>query len=490
MATGGPATPSPPEPAADMSKENRQPEGPETEPSTAALWKAARQMAEHIGAKEGSLRLVGHYDGDGLTSSAILAVALDRAGIPFQLTNVTGLNDKLVRQLAAEAPGRVLFCDMGSGQRGLLGRLASSQVLVVDHHLQQDERPANMIEMNAHELGVDGTYGACGASLALTLAVSLDEANWDLVQPAMAGIIADRQHLPRPRGLNEELVREGVRRGHLAPHRGLALPLATPLSQCLANSLDPYFVGLAGREPAAAKWLKERQLDPAATPEDLDEKRMRRLASELTLALLGQGATPEGVERLFFPGYRLGNYRIDRGSLDASMLAAAVNAAGREGQRALGVAAAMGDQMALQSLVELQETFDARVRQGLMELETKGTTISPRGRFQHFEAGEPTVKGAVAGLAAAYWLCRELPVLALSHREGKLDISSRATQLLVEQGVDLAGALAVAATSCGGQGGGHPIAAGASVDLDRKDEFLAAVDQHLKAPASKPNDQE
>lgn len=454
-----------------------------TDSSTAALWEAARQMVALLRSREGTLRLVGHYDGDGLTSSAILAVALERAAIPFQLTNVTGLNDTVVQQLAAEAPERVLLCDMGSGQRDLLAQLVTTQVLVIDHHLQQGACPANMTEMNAHELGLDGTYGACGASMALTLAVSFDPVNWDLVQPALAGIIADRQHLPRPRGLNEELIQEGVRRGHLLRDQGLALPASTPLARSLARSLDPYFVGLAGREPAAADWLKERELDPEATPDSLTEKQMRRLASELVLALLAQGATSEGVERLFFPQYQLRDYCIKGANLEASTLALAVNAAGREGQRALGVAASMGDQAALDLLVELQDTFDARVMKGLMELEVQGTQTSPQGRFQYFTSDEPSVKGAVAGLAAAYWLCKRMPVLALNQREDQLDISSRATQLLVEQGVDLAGALAAAAGACGGQGGGHPIAAGASVALDRKDDFLTAVDQHLNDPA-------
>jgi len=442
-------------------------------------------MADLIRSKETPLRLIGHYDGDGLTSSAILAIALERAGIPFQLTSVTGLNENVVQRLAAEAPERVLLCDMGSGQKELLGTLASTKVLVVDHHTPQGERPANMTEMNAHELGVDGTYTACGASMALTVAVSLDEANWDLVQPALAGIIADRQHLPRPRGLNAELIQEGVERGHLIMDQGLALPSQVPLARSLANSLDPYFVGLAGREPAADTWLGERGLDPSATPDDLSEKQRRRLASELVLTLLAQGATSEGVERLFFPCYRLRDYRVEGDLVEATTLAASVNATGREGERALGVAAAMGDPKALGRLMKLQATFDARVRQGLMELETGGARTSPLGRFQHFELGEPTVKGAVAGLAAAYWLCKKLPVLALSQREGTLDISSRATQLLVERGVDLAGALAAAAGACGGRGGGHPIAAGASVPLDRKDEFLAAVDQHLEKAAER-----
>jgi len=101
-------------------------------------------MADLIRSKETPLRLIGHYDGDGLTSSAILAIALERAGIPFQLTSVTGLNENVVQRLAAEAPERVLLCDMGSGQKELLGTLASTKVLVVDHHTPQGERPANM----------------------------------------------------------------------------------------------------------------------------------------------------------------------------------------------------------------------------------------------------------------------------------------------------------------------------------------------------------
>ncbi len=441
---------------------------------TERLWEGAREMARTIREGEGPLRLVGHYDGDGLTGAAILTLGLRRAGIPVQLSIFPGLDQAAVEGLVTEQNPRILFNDLGSGQRRLLDRLSPTQVMIVDHHLQQGERPSHVVEMNAHELGSNGTYGACGASMALTVAVSLDPANWDLVQPALAGIIADRQHLPRLSDINLELLEEGIRRGYILRGEGLALPSEKTLARALADSLDPYFVGLAGRESAARKWLKRRGFDPEAVPGQLEERKLRHLANELLLALLAQGATHEAGERLFFPDYTLKDYPVE-----ASILAKAINAAGREGERDLGVAAAMGDGAALEQVTNIRAMYDEKVRDGLLGLEELGPTTSPAGHFHYFESREPKVKGAVAGLAAAYWLCRKRPLLALSVRDERLDISSRASQHLVARGIDLARAMAQAARACDGQGGGHPIAAGASVPLDRKAEFLDAVDSSL-----------
>ena len=58
----------------------------------------------------------------------------------------------------------------------------------------------------------------------------------------------------------------------------------------------------------------------------------------------------------------------------------------------------------------------------------------------------------------------------------KVKASSRGTQELVSRGMDLSVAIRRAAERVGGIGGGHNIAAGATIPADRKDEFLDALD--------------
>jgi RecJ-like exonuclease len=76
-----------------------------------------------------------------------------------------------------------------------------------------------------------------------------------------------------------------------------------------------------------------------------------------------------------------------------------------------------------------------------------------------------------------YILDQSKPTLALSDVKGKVKVSSRGTKHLVSRGLDLAAALKKAAEKVGGVGGGHAVAAGATVDAGKKSEFLASVDE-------------
>jgi RecJ-like exonuclease len=76
-----------------------------------------------------------------------------------------------------------------------------------------------------------------------------------------------------------------------------------------------------------------------------------------------------------------------------------------------------------------------------------------------------------------YILDQSKPTLALSVVDNKLKVSSRGTKHLVSKGLDLSAALKKAAEKFGGVGGGHAVAAGATVPEGRDLEFLKAVDE-------------
>ena len=72
---------------------------------------------------------------------------------------------------------------------------------------------------------------------------------------------------------------------------------------------------------------------------------------------------------------------------------------------------------------------------------------------------------------------RSRPILAFAlTAKGELKVSARGTQDLVRSGLDLAGALSRCAHAVGGVGGGHNVAAGATIPPQAKEEFLTLMD--------------
>src|SRR2546430_14295630 len=87
-----------------------------------------------------------------------------------------------------------------------------------------------------------------------------EEASGPRAGPAMAGAIGDKQAVGGFVGVNAALFGEAVERKVVVPERRLALR-DQPLGKALAQSIEPYFVGLSGRPEAALEFLRAAGVD-------------------------------------------------------------------------------------------------------------------------------------------------------------------------------------------------------------------------------------
>jgi len=114
---------------------------------------------------------------------------------------------------------------------------------------------------------------------------------------------------------------------------------------------------------------------------------------------------------------------------------------------------------------------------GLKLVSSKG--ITPLRSIQYFDAGDAildTIVGIVAGMSFQM-ADRSRPILAFARTsQGELKVSARGTHDLVRLGLDLADAMSASARAVGGVGGGHNVAAGATIPPQAKQEFLELVD--------------
>jgi len=74
-----------------------------------------------------------------------------------------------------------------------------------------------------------------------------------------------------------------------------------------------------------------------------------------------------------------------------------------------------------------------------------------------------------------------LPILGFAYTdEDTVKVSARSTQILVDRGLDLSAAMQVAAAHFDGVGGGHNIAAGATIPKGKEEEFVEFVEHIIK----------
>ena len=414
----------------------------------------------------GQLRVVTHYDADGIAAGAIIASALTRAGRPFHLTMAKGFDDDLTDRLSKEGNEMVLFLDMGSGQIDRLEKL-KGVVIALDHH-KPARKSRKVLQVNPHFFEIDGMTETCASTLSLLLSITIDARNWDLSPVALAGMIGDRQHMGGMKGLNLQILDESTDQGYVTVQKSLNLK-GPNMHKAIAESVDPYFVGLSGRGDNATAFLESMKINPETALGSLDEFYRRKLTSMLSLRLMGQGCRPETVEELVTDVLWIPSME-----LSAADLADLLNACGRQDHESLGLALCLGDRGALTEASDLRSEYNRKLMERLLSIETDG--VQQKDHIQYFDADEPSMAGAVCGLAMQYILDQSKPTLALSVVGDRIKVSSRGTKYLVSKGLDLAAALKKAAESVGGVGGGHAVASGATIKVDARDKFLESCD--------------
>ncbi|MDD2439868.1 MAG: DHHA1 domain-containing protein, partial [Methanosarcinaceae archaeon] len=114
---------------------------------------------------------------------------------------------------------------------------------------------------------------------------------------------------------------------------------------------------------------------------------------------------------------------------------------------------------------------------GLIYVKEKG--VIELENLQYFDAGseiKETIVGIIAGMSSTIVPNRNLPIIAFANSEEGIKVSARATQDLIRKGVNLSEAMEKVSTEVGGAGGGHDIAAGATIPKGNQEECIQKLD--------------
>jgi single-stranded-DNA-specific exonuclease len=202
------------------------------------MTEAAARIATALRRNE-PIGIFGDYDTDGVTSSALLTLALRAASGGTQPVAVRlprrregyGLSETGVEELAAAGARLLVAVDCGSKDHAAVerARQLGMDVVVLDHHRISDAPPAHAIVASA-QLREDAPYTTVSAAgVAYLLATALAHDGFDtgdglgneptsLLDLAMIGLVGDVSSLS---GVNRALVRDGLRRLRLDPRPGL-----------------------------------------------------------------------------------------------------------------------------------------------------------------------------------------------------------------------------------------------------------------------------
>jgi RecJ-like exonuclease len=251
----------------------------------------------------------------------------------------------------------------------------------------------------------------------------------------------------------------------------------------LQYSSDPYLPGLSGNEDACINFLKgvglRFQGEGWFKWIDLTDEEKKNIVSGLIQYCISAGIPAYKIERLVGEVYTLLREREGTETRDASEYSTLLNATARYGRAKTGLAVCMGDRdKEYENAIHLLAEHRRNLVEGINLVKSQGMVTLDN--FQYFDAGskiKDTIVGIVAGMSVSAVGNRNLPVIAFADTDDGVKVSGRGNYDLVRKGLNLGVSLNTAAQAVGGMGGGHDIAAGATIPAAAKSDFIKHLDQ-------------
>ncbi len=452
------------------------------------MLKRAQQIANLV-KKADTVHVVSHIDADGLTSGAIAVQTLKRLGKDHSIEFVKQMDEMVIKRLTKEQHELVWFTDLGSS---IVDTDSSFPMIVTDHHVCNSSSNVSF-HLNPHLFGYDGSYELSGAGATYFVSKAVDQSNKDLAALAVVGACGDLQNRKMRRliSLNEQIIEDGKKEGVIDARLDIQYfgRETRPIYKLLQYANDPIIPGVTGREKASLGFLKDVGI-PLKDGEQwrywihLSTDERRKIISSIAKRLLSKGFGHQITKRIIGQVYTLNQEQEGTELHDAKEFATLLNSTARYGQFDVGLSVCLGDRKkALTKARSLLRGHRHNLVEGIQFAKEEG--IEQRDYVQFFHAKQG-IRDTIVGIVANMLLNDEevrtdLPLVGFAYKnDSEVKASARATQLLVDKGLDLSEVMNRSAGKVEGAGGGHNIAAGATIPKGKEEQFLQCFEKEVK----------
>jgi single-stranded-DNA-specific exonuclease len=462
--------------------------------------------------------VVGHIDADGITATSIAFKALQEQRIDVHYNFIKKIDENEIKRINKIDSDGVLLVDLGSGYAS---RLDHPGLCIADHHevdpagrsnpkkkgqvTLSDFSVGKSRQLNPHLFGFDGSREMSGAGASYSIARAMDGRNKSLAHLAIVGAVGDFQDSSECRliGLNRRILEDAETVGTVRTSKDVRYfgRESRPLVNFLKYSSDPRLPRLTNEEEMCYEFLRQQDIPLKEDGRwrcwaDLRTDEKERIVGVLREILARSDPGTDAASRLTGEVYSLVREEPRTVMHDAKEFATLLNSCGRYEKAPTGLEVCIkGPHLKREKENALRNLQNHRKNlKGAIEM-VKGKERKVLGSIQYLVNGdndfclpvEDTVVGIVAGmLLGSGDIPSDRPLLAfaVSVDDNNVEMtkaSARGTKELVERGLDLSSAMRRASESVGGTGGGHNIAAGATIPPGREADFLAEIDRIVSA---------
>lgn len=415
--------------------------------------------------KTKQIKVISHYDTDGITSAAIFSRALQRWNKKFSIEIVKGLDEEYVKSLPEDKI--LIFLDLASGSLHYLSE-KKTEIFIFDHHELIGEIPKNITMINPHLFKEENISGA---GICYLFAKTLSNQNIDLATLATVGMVGDQLEKELGKTYNSILNDADVQ-----IKKGLLLyPATRPLDKVLEYSSSLYIPGVSGSFSGTLGLLKDaglekKQVYPSLA--ELTEEQMANLITAIILRRIGGADEDKIIGNLYL-------IKFFNKLEDAREISALINACSRMGYSQIALGFCLGNKeskkQAEKIYIEYKQNIAAAMRfiNETDKIEGKNYTI-----INAQDKIKDTIIGTTASIMSHSPLYPEGNVIiAMAYNEDKIKVSAR---LVGKRGRNVREVLTQATIPLNGEVGGHPEAAGCLISKEHEIQFTKTLQNILE----------
>ncbi|VVB61617.1 DHHA1 domain protein [uncultured archaeon] len=437
----------------------------------------ASKAADVIRSEKGYIRVVTHFDADGICAGAIMYETLNTLKKNFQIDFVKQLERDIAEDLSKKDADLWIFTDLGSGQLATIKEFFSGKkVVVADHHQPADAELESLTHVNPHLVGIDGKDEISGAGVAYLICRMLTSKAWKLVDLAVIGAAGDVQKVNGNfKGINSMFLNDAELAGKIKVDKGLRLfgRYTRPLIKAVEYSTDPFIPNISGNQSGALQFLNNYGV-PIKDKKgswlrlcDLSKDDEKKLASALLIEAANAGVKP---------GDLIGNVYKLSSNYEIREFTTILNACGRIEKPVDGMKLCLGH---IDSADAIMGAYRKKIAIYLDWIKVNKDSFIKTDNAVYVIAGSnisDNMIGTSVSIAMRSILKANVAV-GFANSDNGVKVSGRI--LINSNGANLGKAVQQASKEVGGEGGGHTNAAGAKIPLGSEKKFIELIDPLL-----------
>jgi len=417
------------------------------------------KAVEKIKSVNSIIQIVSHLDADGVASAAIMASALIQLEKKFQITFIKRIKPELIEDLKKRKPELIIFTDIGSGYLDIV-KILDCNVIITDHHEVEGSVSENIIHINPEIFDVH----LSGAGTTYLVARELLQNN-NLAPLAIVGTIGDVAY-----SLNSKIFETSL----IETKTGLNLfgRFSRPLYKALEFSDIP---DISGNPSKAIQFLSEigikLQKDGEwRTLNDLTEDERKKLTDAIVKEYLKHEKFKK--EEIFSHILTLKNFPDEL--KDAREFATVLNACANLNEPAMGIAICLGNKKALESVKGLMRGYKKLIANYMDWIKSNPRCLRQTEFANYLLAGDSINENLIGTIVSMLFKPSEKTLIGFAKAEDGIKVSARSKDVNIRK------VIVEAAKICGGMGGGHELAAGATIPFETEEKFIEICENLLK----------